>query len=401
MKNRIFLTCLMLALLPFTALPQSPELVNYQAVVRDATTGGELTNQPVEVIFKVLDGSPSGAILYQESHSAETNNFGLVNLLIGSGEVLAGTFGNINWGAGARWLAVEIDTGEGFEEVSNTRLISVPYALHAEVATTADNVDDADADPTNELINPDETLLIDTLLYLSEGGNTTIINLAGLANYGPWMVGPGTVYNTEAYIGIGTENPTHRLHVINSSAEPEDSVAVFASGQHSGAVNYGLAGRASGAPENRAVYGDAPGNSGTNWAGYFNNGNVHVAGQLGVGTLSPHSSLQTAGAVAGKIRYELSTDGDISLEDDDHMLVVDVTNGQGLVLLPPANSCEGRIYYIKRSYTAATNNTLQIAPSGGDLIDGTAFPILLSSTSARESRMLVSAGANGWFVMSE
>jgi len=440
-----FLLCFLFLIGDF-ALAQTPQIINYQAVARDGDTGGELVSQSVDVLFKILDNGPNGAIIYQEIHETATNPFGLVNLQIGSGDSKIGTMEEINWGLGEKWLVVEMDLGQGdgFEEVSSSRFISVPYALHAEVAGTAVDVDDddpdptnelidtlllinnvlhtyeggypdghlntidlseliddADSDPTNELIDPDGTELIDTLLYITEGGITHIINLAGLANYGPWQVGPGTVYNTDAYIGIGTDEPVHKLHVVNNNSDTEDSVAVFVHSQNPGAIQYGVSARTEGASDNRAIYGDAPGNTGIRWAGYFDRGDVHVSNQLAVNEINPHSQLHVNGSVAGKVRFEQSTIGNIELLDEDYMLIVDVSDGQGLVILPPAITCEGRIYYIKRSYLAPTNNTLQIAPSVGDNIDGTAFPILLSSTSARESRMLVSAGVNGWFVMSE
>ncbi len=443
--KHLYLFLLLILLIPnHWALAQTPQSINYQAVARDGATGGELISQSVDVIFKILDDGPNGAIVYQESHETETNAFGLVNLQIGNGTLVAGTMEAIDWSIGEKWLVVEMDLGEGFEEVSSSRFISVPYALHAEVAGTAVDIDDADADPTNELIDtlllnnnvlqsyeggfpdgnlksvdlsvlvddadadpanelidPNNTELIDTLLYISEGGITHVINLAGLANYGPWQVGPGTVFNTDAYIGIGTEDPVHKLHVDNQSDEAPDSVAVYAHGQHLGPVNYGVIGRAEGGTENRAVYGDAPGDNDNRWAGYFDRGNVHVSNRLAVGELNPHSTIHSNGSVAGSVRFEESTIGDILLLDNDYMLIVDVSDGQGLVVLPPASTCEGRIYHIKRTYSSPTNNTLQIAPSAGDNIDGTAFPILMSSASARESRMLVSAGANGWFVLSE
>lgn len=307
--------------LPSGVIAQSPEQIHYQAVARDAESGGELINQDVLVVFKVRNAGPNGAILYQEMHEAETNAFGLVNLVIGAGDVMEGSFETINWGDGTRWLEVEMDLGEGFEAVSNTQFVSVPYALFADLAATAVDVDDDDPDPTNELIDPENTFLDDTLLVITEGGITHIINLAGLANFGPWQVGSGTVFNTEANIGIGTDEP--------------------------------------------------------------------------------HSNLHTQGSVAGTIRVENAGLSPILLTESDHMLVVDVSLTPGVVVLPPAASCEGRIYYIKRFKSFNTTNTLEIAPSPGDLIDGSNFSIPLNSLTGLETRMLVSAGSAGWFVMSE
>ncbi len=41
--------------------------------------------------------------------------------------------------------------GSGYQNLSASQLLSVPYALHAK---TAENVDDADTDPTNEIELP-------------------------------------------------------------------------------------------------------------------------------------------------------------------------------------------------------------------------------------------------------
>lgn len=424
---------------------QSPQRINYQAVARNSDNGAELMNQPIDVVFKILDGSAAGAIVYQEIHSTETNQFGLFNLEIGAGAPTVGTLAGVDWGFAPKWMAVEIDLGSGFEEVSVSQLISVPYALHAATATSVDNVDDADADPTNELIDtiqlennvlsiyqgsfpdghlstvdltallndadadptnellePGSLQLLDTLLVFVEGGISHEVNLAGLANFGPWLVGPGTVFNTNAHIGIGTDSPEHKLHVVNNSEVATDSIAIYADNANTVTdINYGLYAKAAGAAENRAVYGSAPGNTENDWAGYFDQGNVHVANKLAVGENSPHSSLHTNGSVAGKVRFEQASASSIMLGDDDYIIIVDVTLMPATIVLPPAATCQGRIYYIKRFKTVSNTNTLQISPTGTDLIDGSNFSIPLNQLTGLETRMLVSAGANGWFVMSQ
>lgn len=527
-----FLSTAILTILIFSTewvCGQTPQSINYQAVVRDGETGSELVNQFVGMRFTILGDGPNSDAVYQEEHIIETNAFGLVNLRIGNGEEPLGSMEDIEWGVGEKWLQVEIDLGDGYEEISNSRFVSVPYALHADVAATADNVDDADADPTNELIdtlvfdnnilmtyeggfpdghlnsvdlssliddadsdptnelidtlifenntlityqggfpdghqnaldlssliddadadptneliNPDSIGLVDTLLFITEGGVTHQVNLAGLANYGPWLEGPGIVYNEDANIGVGTDEPIHKLQVMNQSDAVEDSVATFVLNEHGGEMAYGVFGRASGAVENRALYGDAPGVGDNRWAGYFDRGNVHVSnrlsiretatmaqfnisgidettpiihtetsseepalhmdgeGKVGIRNADPHSALQVNGSVAGSVRFEEASLGPFSLNEEDYMLIVDVTNSPAIITLPPAADCEGRIYYVKRTHSIATNHTLTITPSGGDAIDGISLPILLSSASAKEARMLVSAGSNGWFIMSE
>ncbi len=157
--RKIFGAQTYLWLLPFFLLflsahalfAQSPGKINYQAVAREAETGAELANQSVYVVCKIRRGGPQGQIVYQEEHpNTRTNAFGLFNIQIGSGEILTGNFNSIGWGESGFWLEIDMDAGSGLETIGAMEFVSVPYALHAE---SADNVDDADANPENELID--------------------------------------------------------------------------------------------------------------------------------------------------------------------------------------------------------------------------------------------------------
>jgi hypothetical protein len=116
---------------------QSPEMFNYQAVARNASEE-ILSNQVVSLRISVLQTSISGAVVYSETFETETNLFGLVNVQIGSGDVVNGVFENIIWSNDAYFLKVEMDIngGTSYEEYGISQLISVPYALHAKTADT-------------------------------------------------------------------------------------------------------------------------------------------------------------------------------------------------------------------------------------------------------------------------
>ena len=131
-------------------MAQAPGKINYQAVARNTSTGVEVANQPIFISLKILEDNPDGSIVYQENHNnVETNRFGLFNLFIGGGESVSGEFQNIDWSSGNYWLEVDIDAGNGLQTMGAIQFVSVPYALHSETVT---NADDADADPTNELV---------------------------------------------------------------------------------------------------------------------------------------------------------------------------------------------------------------------------------------------------------
>jgi hypothetical protein len=127
-----------------------PDLFNYQTVVRNAQ-GQPVTDQNVAFRMSVREGATNGTVVYQETHSTTTNEFGLANLRIGDGSG-SGNLANVDWADASHYLQVEVDLtgGTNYQNVGTSQLLSVPYAIHAK---SADDVDDADADPTNELQN--------------------------------------------------------------------------------------------------------------------------------------------------------------------------------------------------------------------------------------------------------
>ncbi len=158
------------------ALPQTPAGINYQAVVRN-TSGNIIANQNVKFRISILAGSETGSPVYVETHTKETNDFGLVNLVVGTGTKLSGNFGASGWGDNLYFLKVEIDpnNGNSFSLLGTTRLQSVPYAFHAQTVEE-DEVNDADADPANEI----QTLqLSGTVLTLSKGGGSVTLPTSG------------------------------------------------------------------------------------------------------------------------------------------------------------------------------------------------------------------------------
>ena len=116
-------------------LPQTPEAINYQAIVRDIS-GDPLANQIVSLRFSILIGSTSGFPIYIETQTDTTNNFGLITLSIGKGDIISGNLSSIPWGAYSYFLKVEIDlTGSSaYKEMGTTQILSVPYSLYAKTA---------------------------------------------------------------------------------------------------------------------------------------------------------------------------------------------------------------------------------------------------------------------------
>ena len=107
---------------------QTPQGFNYQCIVRDAANA-PITNQTVTLLFSLRNGDPTGPVEYAESHTINTNDFGLIDLVVGQGTVSSGTFNTINWASSSKYLKVFVLNGAIATELGTTQLMSVPYAL--------------------------------------------------------------------------------------------------------------------------------------------------------------------------------------------------------------------------------------------------------------------------------
>ena len=130
MRKLVAVFALILCIGTFWA--QSPQKMSYQAIVRN-TTSLLVTNTTVGMQISILQGTTTGTAVYVEKHSPLTNVNGLVNIEIGGGTPLIGTFAAINWANGPYFLKTETDPagGTNYSIVGTSQLLSVPFALYA------------------------------------------------------------------------------------------------------------------------------------------------------------------------------------------------------------------------------------------------------------------------------
>ena len=125
---------LIIALIATTViLAQAPQGFNYQATVRN-NSGQLVLNQNVLVKFNIYQNSATGTLVYSENQSATTDDLGHINLVVGQGTATTATFSTINWGSGSYYLGIELNSGNGYLTMGTTQLLSVPYALYANIA---------------------------------------------------------------------------------------------------------------------------------------------------------------------------------------------------------------------------------------------------------------------------
>ncbi len=173
---KTFILSLALILTHSSLFGQSlPQGINYQAVAIDKNgqpiPGEDMFGNPIEgseilVRISILQNGPNGPVAYSEEHELQTDQYGMFNLIIGQGNQLSpNDFNSITW-EGKKFMKVElsVDNDGNFLHSTVQELLSVPYALLAEKAL---NVEDADADPSNEI---QSLSLSNDTLYLEGGG---------------------------------------------------------------------------------------------------------------------------------------------------------------------------------------------------------------------------------------
>jgi len=193
-----------------TFFGQVPSSFKYQAVLRDAS-GSVRANASVSIDIAILQGSATGTQVFIENHGITTNEFGLVNLEIGS--INAAGFSAIDWSAGPYFVKIIVDN----TEMGTSQLLSVPYALYAKKAENGFSGNYEDLTNTPTLFNGSYNALTD-LPALFDG---SWANLTGK---------PSTLG------GYGITDAMHTSHAANgiTPTNISDWNIAFSWGNHSG-----------------------------------------------------------------------------------------------------------------------------------------------------------------------
>lgn len=131
MRKLLFLALILASTLTFS---QSPQKINYQAIARDGS--GNIVTTLIGIKFEIIQGSPGGTVVYNETNTSMPSTAGIFNTHIGSGTPGMGPFTSINWANSPHFIRVSIDPagGTSYNVVGTSELVSVPYALYAETA---------------------------------------------------------------------------------------------------------------------------------------------------------------------------------------------------------------------------------------------------------------------------
>jgi recombinational DNA repair protein RecR len=205
--NKFLALVILLFISAGTLLAQAPSAFNYQAVLRNAD-GQAIANQATSIRISILSGTADGDIVYQETHSPTTNDFGLVVLEIGEGTITEGTLEGLNWGTTPHFLLVEMDAtgGTNYIELGVSQLLSVPYALHSKTAETI----------TGEITESDPVYAV------SEAYNITSIDISNLGNLSGTNTGDQDLSSlaTKTALGDSTAQVRSEIKQLGSESDP-------------------------------------------------------------------------------------------------------------------------------------------------------------------------------------
>ncbi|MDD2799768.1 MAG: SGNH/GDSL hydrolase family protein [Bacteroidales bacterium] len=127
-----------------------PQKMSYQAIIRN-TENLLITQKTVGMRISILQSTVDGTAVYVETQTPTTNTNGLINIQIGGGTIVSGSFASIDWSKGDYYIKTETDPtgGTDYSISATSQLLSVPYALHA---TTADTLSSFPLNKKGEII---------------------------------------------------------------------------------------------------------------------------------------------------------------------------------------------------------------------------------------------------------
>lgn len=436
-----FALCFITLFSSLSAYCQTPQRINYQAIARDAKSGVELSNQPVFLVVKILQSSSDGELVYQEEHpNVSTNDYGLFSIQIGNGNPVMGNFGQINWGSNQFWLEIDIDLGNGLETMGSMQFVSVPYALHAE---TVSNPEDADSNPTNELIQNFDFNSEENQLTITEGDQELSVNLQSLVddadadptneaitNFsldGDFLIlneQQDWAVNMSQFYDDADADPTNELINENGLALSSSGIFTISEGSNTNSIDLSpLIADADADPTNEAIPDNglnllndtilqitegsalhelnlADLRDDEDWKISESGEFVYNTDQsIGIGTSQPTSTLDLKGSLG--VSYTILENDNISsytVTDEDYLIVFKLESGGAdpfVISLPNAADCPGRMLEFVRK--GPTGIDIEVLFGGSDLdFEPPPIPYEIGDSPFDEVTKFVSLGSEGW-----
>ncbi|MBI9054912.1 MAG: hypothetical protein JEY96_13895 [Bacteroidales bacterium] len=219
------------------ASAQAPDSFNFQSIITDQNNKA-VTNQTISLRFSIIKDNPTGTEVYKETHTLSTNNYGVVTLKIGKGNVALGDFSTMEWGKNHYFLETAIDLSgkSNYEVLAVNQLLNTPKSIYSNKTRFAQELDyntilnhpqifiTEEQSTKLDLISITESVNLDTLQNQVEDNSNMIYDefpgfgtTAGTAYEILWSEINDSVYYNKGKVGIGVENTSNfggaALHV--------------------------------------------------------------------------------------------------------------------------------------------------------------------------------------------
>lgn len=372
-------------LIAINTIAQSPNVIRYQALVRDAQ-GSLVVNKTIGIKISVCKDALDGESVFSERHVTLTSAAGIVNIEIGRGTAEVGNLSEIEWGKNEFFIKTEIDIdgGSNYQLSGSSQLVSVPYALHAN--TSGDEKWSKSVlgifQHANVGIGHDQPAYP---LDVAGAVNATGYRLNGQI-FAPtqWSSNVNSIFYSLGAVGIGTSSPSTALDIDGGSALDVLTVRTNANSlginayvtsntDFHGSAFIGRRARGSKTNPLSVMEGDRiTGIYGSLFSGgsYHNAGAIHFYAGKTPGELSYPINIRfettNSGEVQRKERMRISENGFVGIGKTDPMYMLDV--------LGSVNASEFRLNGQPFSLNPWTSITNGISYIGGDVGIGTNLP---------------------------
>jgi hypothetical protein len=205
---------------------------NYQAIVKHSS-GGVISNNQVKIKFSLMYQSSNATPTFIEEHEITVPDDGVVNLSVGGGTIVNGTFSDIDW-SNSVFIKEELDIGSGYQDMGTRQVASVPVAEFAKSISGFEsddffNIKIGDGALSSHTIGSTNIAIGQSALSSNTTGVANVAighmslssNVSGVSNVG---IGYSSLLNNRANENVGIGNSS-----LGSNVSGKENVAVGSS----------------------------------------------------------------------------------------------------------------------------------------------------------------------------